>query len=230
MTRNASIIEDFRDKARGYTAGETIFMIDGSEEFHDARIKCVSCIERIKGQIGSKVQTYLWGNDNGSVMVTHGLDDVKRLGDLENHMLLPTLDETRMMLEIGVNKTPAHILVAGAGEFWDDDRKLARCFRQLIADPGVQIDVILGSNAGTKLEKLILGLKDEKAIAREGEPLRLTCLKDAADVNTELVDAINARLFYESEAPDRAAAAFLNGTAGKVAPMRRLKLRPLVKD
>lgn len=229
MRRDLGIIDEFRQKARTYTAGETIFMLDGSAEFKDERLAGIICIERIKGKIGSKTETFVWGNDNGSVMITWGREQVTQLDNLENHMLLPTLSEIQMMMDIGIHKPPLHIIVAGADQFWDNEKELAACFRKLLREPGVLVDVILMPGKDKKLEQMILQLKEEKEIDRTEEPLRLTCITDAARFADTMVDAVNARLFYDSEEANRAAQQFLDGSGGQFSALKRLTLKGSTK-
>jgi hypothetical protein len=225
MRKDLHIQQEFRDKAFRYTSGETIFLLDGLAGFHDARLECFNSIERIKGEIGSQVMTMLWGNDNGSVVISRA-DELRRLGDLENGMMLPTLEEVQIGSGFSLYKKPLHIVIAGNSPLFDNPEKLGNCFGRLMAQADVNVDVLLGGDADKRLGKMLTDLQDTEALkSRPETPLQLTFLSGLDDVGNILVDVINRRLGYDADEPKRTAAAMLRGSTEKVTLMPRLTLK-----
>jgi hypothetical protein len=225
MSSDASISEEFREKALRYTSGETIFLLDGSAGFRDARLECSARIGQIKSKIGADVMTMIWGNDNGSVVVSRP-EDVRRLGDLENGMLLPTLEEVQISVRHGVYKKPLHIVLAANSAFFDDPEKLETCFGKLMAESEVHLDVLLGRDTDQRLRQMLMELQETDALkSRPDTPLRLVFLNGPEGIGNVLVGAINNRLAYDAIEPDRAAAAMMRGATEKVKLMPRLILK-----
>ncbi|MEZ0225794.1 MAG: hypothetical protein ACAH83_14660 [Alphaproteobacteria bacterium] len=227
---DARISEEFREKALRYTSGETIFLLDGSAAFHDARLECSTRIEQIKDKIGADVMTMIWGNDNGSVIISR-TEDMRRLGDLENGMMLPTLEEVQLSAAFGASKKPLHVVIAANSPFFDNEEKLENCFRKLLAEPGVNVDVLFGGDADQRLKQMLMALQETEALrSRPETPLRTIFLNNLGGIGNVLVNAINNRLGYDAAEPDRAAAAMLRGSTEKVTLMPRLTFKAGVKE